>query len=1181
MKRTEKKFGRGLTLMGGVLGVWCLILGCLPASGANPSYVNNAIVAYPGTLTAPPEIDAVTFVNNSVFAINFSEMDIALYFETGLPLYYETSDTLNFTNNYVMESDTGYQFDNQSSSDMGLRTPAANFDNSGSITNGSVADLGDVISGLLIDLGSYPACIVNATNIVNPGVVDVGNGGLIQFTGQNIDLYKGVLNIEGGGGSAGGNSVFDLNTNYWDPYAALGGTFTLSGQQIFQSAFFPMAPYELDLAGATSYINQAVGAGGTNIVRAVFILDTSASNVSVNVHFDSANLQLGNGSVTIQWAGSYLDPASGNIVSNYLYLNNDYVGGASTNILPLPPGGLPGSMTITESTTPEIFNTAPAPAGFESVFNPDGSITNYQLFADLQLLASPSTNGIADQANSNLTSRVEISASSYLTLSNAQITGASYLNVQATNVFAGSGGALIQTPYADLNLGTTNGTLYLTNTMSASIPSWGGEIQAWNTRWIYTGNDVTTGLPVTNDYRVLIIASQVTPTILAQVNNLVLHDYASNNIVISDSFNVMNTFTADAASLTLTTNPPGYGATSLEGALNFESAAVFSLPNLRFLTNNGTIQTVNSANFSYEATTNYATNTYAASGSAASATLTELAGQASNVVPKDMVTIGTNKYVFVTTLTNKVPNQVAIVPSSFNGTISNLIAAINGTGASGAGKSFSTNTRANPSVTAGAWYDYSFTVTARQPGANGNSIVTTFTPATTATNLSWNGQTTLTGGGVMYVTNIMSFLNNSAFINNGVVRDEGSTIYASTFESSGIIDNGLAGNFYLDSLTTTLTNGVLSAGNSISITADSIVTSNLTLVAGGALTLQATNELTDSGLTNHNVWSVSANGTAEGSGFNLPIKPATGDLLGTTVTLTAPTGRTVASVWAGQDRGLSTAGYTNNEAVGRMIFDVGASATAGHNGVLAFNGASVSNALYVDLLILTNFASSGNGTNNYNFPWLQINNNMYVYFAQALANGVSVAEDIDNQSKLGANNGRLRWINTYTGYNSSTNFYYTNTFGVIYTNTVNAALAESHDIDSDSDGIPNYLDPTPFFVPPQLKFSAAVTNLPAASVRVKWVTIPNATNYIYYATNFPPAASDWLAFTNFGNYYYGNNVAVTNAAHGNSFLSPQVYINNASLPDNSQQTAVWLYDAVSSVPHYYKVTVWPNVDFAP
>jgi hypothetical protein len=97
--------------------------------------------------------------------------------------------------------------------------------------------------------------------------------------------------------------------------------------------------------------------------------------------------------------------------------------------------------------------------------------------------------------------------------------------------------------------------------------------------------------------------------------------------------------------------------------------------------------------------------------------------------------------------------------------------------------------------------------------------------------------------------------------------------------------------------------------------------------------------------------------------------------------------------------------------------------------------------------------------------------------------GVSVAEKINEASVYSGENGgsvsngvvvrpgRLRWVPAYAGYFSSTNFVVD---GV--TNTYNAALAQSPDIDSNGNGLANAYDPSPFFTPQQLNFSLALTN---------------------------------------------------------------------------------------------------------
>jgi hypothetical protein len=447
----------------------------------------------------------------------------------------------------------------------------------------------------------------------------------------------------------------------------------------------------------------------------------------------------------------------------------------------------------------------------------------------------------------------------------------------------------------------------------------------------------------------------------------------------------------------------------------------------------------------------------------------------------------------------------------------------------------------------------------------------------------------LTNSGAIRALNTVNFGGAATvyggFINNGLIADQGTTVWATNFINSGSISNG-PGSFVLQSSTALLTNGLIYAGADVKLIAtnnsglggNSLIISNHVIQAGRMLTLWSTN-LTDTGVTNGNVWVVGFNGIsgspnlgANDSGFNIPVKPSVGDLLGTTVTNIAPPNMKIYNFWSGNDYGISSQGYTNNLALGQLILDAQGSAS-----FFYFNGAGTSNALYVDKLVLQDYANVGTG-NSENFLWLKIATNMMIYYAQAIdGSGHSVAEAIDNASRAGWNGGRLRWIYSYAGYFSSTNLVYTNSVypnGV--TNTVNAALAQSSVIDSDGDGIINNVDPTPFLVPSEVSFTLTTTTDQLA--KVEWTTIPNATNFIYYTTNL--LATNWLAFTNFKNFYYGDNVAVTNAGHGNGFHSPQTYVSTQfSPPDNSQMTNVWVFDAITGVPHYYKVVIWPWLNY--
>jgi hypothetical protein len=155
-------------------------------------------------------------------------------------------------------------------------------------------------------------------------------------------------------------------------------------------------------------------------------------------------------------------------------------------------------------------------------------------------------------------------------------------------------------------------------------------------------------------------------------------------------------------------------------------------------------------------------------------------------------------------------------------------------------------------------------------------------------------------------------------------------------------------------------------------------------------------------------------------------------------------------VWPGEDRGPSADGFVNNLALGRLVLD-------GRGGNLfRFRSATTSNALYVDYLELLNDAT------NYNFA-VGVDPDFTIYFSDAN----TPPEKLNNIS-----GGRLRWVSSFTGPQSSTNLTYPN--GTNY--TFNAGLVRSLDIDTDGDGIVNGLDCTPIPVP---GFDSAAVNCPA------------------------------------------------------------------------------------------------------
>jgi len=330
------------------------------------------------------------------------------------------------------------------------------------------------------------------------------------------------------------------------------------------------------------------------------------------------------------------------------------------------------------------------------------------------------------------------------------------------------------------------------------------------------------------------------------------------------------------------------------------------------------------------------------------------------------------------------------------------------------------------------------------------------------------------------------------FINNGLLSDQGSEIWADNFRSGGVISNGFYGSFTMTNFSTTFTNGLIVAGGDVSITTRSLVASNLVLEADRSLTLTVASLITDTGVTNGNVWTVGA--ASGGTGLSLPVLPAGANggtpygnsLLGTTITLLAPTNVNVVNTWAAADLGAVNAGYTNNVAIGHLILNALGAAS---NAVFTFTGTGVSNAVYVDRLELAGYSSYTYHNAGGNLPALAFNTNLVIYYADCIDDNVGDVSELINHK----NNDHLRWVPTYAGYFSSTNLVYLGA-----TNAFNVALAASTVIDSNGNGIANASDSTPFFVPAMVNQTGFSSN---SLVYVRWNTIPLATNYVLYSTN--------------------------------------------------------------------------------
>ena len=265
------------------------------------------------------------------------------------------------------------------------------------------------------------------------------------------------------------------------------------------------------------------------------------------------------------------------------------------------------------------------------------------------------------------------------------------------------------------------------------------------------------------------------------------------------------------------------------------------------------------------------------------------------------------------------------------------------------------------------------------------------------------------------------------------------------------------------------------------LTVGSLFTSNGWINAG-TLILDVSDSLVDSGTSALSFWNVTNGLQALGT-------PTFSSLLGTHVRTTVPRFGLAEHVWAGTDLGASTAGYTDNLALGKLTLDGGVGST------FIFRPSNGVNAMYVDYLELVNAAT------NYNDPsTIAIDANMTIYFANA---------NISAEKLNGSLSGRLQWVPDFAGPLSSTNIFYAST-GNTY--TFNIALVTSKDLDSDGDGIANADDPEPIYVPESAFLTVELAGSPRLAT-LRWTALAYSTNYVEIKRS--PSEDTWEVLTNF------------------------------------------------------------------
>ena len=600
---------------------------------------------------APPTIDATAFVNYGTFVIT-NVIDYELY-----PLYallelpYEPNNMVNFTNRNRMSGLFGFRFNNASDtgrSRMGtfLNENGATIDAVGGVIgeNPTVPDTG-FFTNILYLANSY--LHVNATNIINRGVLRSDNQGLIHLEGHNVDLTRGAVLVRPAQtiyedflfGCYDGGTKSWSGTNYWPdvgitdyhwcrtgyeenrefipalcyfPY--FGGAAAVSGEHRvrgLQPPYFQEILQWIITDPLSAVYALDVDGGGTNfIIQAVFVnnLDT---NVFMNVSFGPSS------SPTNPWTSPCIEftalqpnPVTGGNMVNRLYIM-DYLMSETNNMLQynVDSGNVqtfcPGNYVVSRTPPCEFLagragNVIASPDLFYNNTYSNYVVTNFQTaYAFRMTNVSATTPGGVSITNQG--SRIEIVADQ-LKMDRVRISSEGYVSINAAHLLS-STNATIEVEYLDLNLGSTNGNLQLRGLVADSVTRFGGFAQAYSAAWTnYTGEVITNEVDdgnggLTNElvtnvitlmFHVFMVDGDIGTRYPLNILNLRTR---GTNTEIGDVLSVSDILQMDAEDLTI----------AQDGVLNIRRPigdwSINNFPNLIHLTNLGAIVVSNAAFF--------------------------------------------------------------------------------------------------------------------------------------------------------------------------------------------------------------------------------------------------------------------------------------------------------------------------------------------------------------------------------------------------------------------------------------------------------------------------------------------------------------------------------------------------------------------------------------------------------
>jgi len=442
---------------------------------------------------------------------------------------------------------------------------------------------------------------VNGTNYINPSdVMDlhwgIGVNNQLGTSGRPLDLQAFVA----GQYPSASYQVLDTSgyTNQWSiPY--------------FGTYYYGTNLYTTNYLSTTNFLTYAntVSTSPTNTtIQAVFVAnDVTDTNLSVDVRFGLLG-DAGGQQVVVQITMPDIDIVSGRTMTNYLYFTDDSAGQTNSSYFEnyFYPTFRPSAYGVQRGYALEwqygvVGNTVYSPSLLLNPAYTNTVVTNSYSAYRAQIgrdTSSTSTNTTFDSLlgysvynpalddPTNLPGRIELVANN-LDLTGARIRSEGLLTITADNLI-GSDGVQVDAPIMNINLGSTNGTLVVSNMFGNTVKRLRGQISAYSAVWTNTiaTNIITlsNGVPIvtTNSmdvrFQVLILDHTLLTSQSMTASEFIAH---ATNVIVADNIDVGRRFIIDATNLTVSGDlimPAGVGATNFVNIVNFTNELSMYIP---------------------------------------------------------------------------------------------------------------------------------------------------------------------------------------------------------------------------------------------------------------------------------------------------------------------------------------------------------------------------------------------------------------------------------------------------------------------------------------------------------------------------------------------------------------------------------------------------------------------------